>query len=42
MEKINKILLLGSNGQIGSIIKKKIKGINKNSKCISRKDLNFL
>ena len=41
MEKINKIILLGQSGQIGSNLKKKIKSIGKNIRCLSKKDLNL-
>ena len=41
MEKIEKILLLGSSGQIGSNLKKKIRSIAKNIRCLSKKDLNL-
>ena len=41
MEKIGKILLIGSGGQIGSTIKGKLKKISKNTKCLSRKDLDL-
>ena len=38
MEKIKKTLLLGSSGQIGSNLKKKLKSISKQVKCLSKKD----
>ena len=41
MEKINKITLLGQSGQIGSNLKKKIRSIAKNIRCLSKKDLNL-
>ena len=41
MEKIGKILLIGSGGQIGSTIKGKLKKISKNTKCLFRKDLDL-
>ena len=41
MEKINKIILLGQSGQIGSNLKKKIRSIAKNIRCLSKKDLNL-
>ena len=41
MEKIEKILLLGSSGQIGSNIKRKLKLISKQVKCLSKKKLNL-
>ena len=41
MEKIGKILLIGSSGQIGSTIKGKLKKISKNTKCLFRKDLDL-
>ena len=41
MKKIEKILLLGSSGQIGSNLKKKIRSIAKNIRCLSKKDLNL-
>ena len=37
MEKVNKILLLGSSGQIGSNLKKKLKLITKKVKILSKK-----
>ena len=41
MEKINKIILLGQSGQIGSNLKRKIITIARNIKCLSKKDLNL-
>ena len=41
MEKIEKILLLGSSGQIGSNTKRKLKLISKQVKCLSKKKLNL-
>ena len=41
MEKINKIILLGHSGQIGSNIKKNLKIISKQVKCLSKKELNL-
>ena len=41
MEKVNKILLLGSSGQIGSNLKKKLKLITKKVKILSKRELNL-
>ena len=41
MEKINKIILLGQSGQIGSNLKKRLKRISKQVKCLSKKELNL-
>ena len=41
MEKVNKILLLGSSGQIGSNLKKKLKLITKKLKILSKRELNL-
>ena len=41
MEKVNKTLLLGSSGQIGSNLKKKLKLISKKVKILSKKKLNL-
>ena len=41
MEKVNKTLLLGSSGQIGSNLKKKLKLISKKVKILSKKELNL-
>ena len=41
MEKVNKILLFGSSGQIGSNLKKKLKIISKKVKILSKKELNL-
>ena len=41
MEKIDRILLIGSSGQIGSTIKGKLKKINKSTKCLSRKNVDL-
>ena len=41
MEKINKIILLGQSGQIGSNLKKRLKKISKQVKCLSKKELNL-
>ena len=41
MEKIEKIVLLGHSGQIGSNLKKRLKIISKQVKCLSKKELNL-
>ncbi len=41
MEKIEKTILLGSSGQIGSNLKKKLSLISKKVKCLSKKELNL-
>ena len=41
MEKVNKTLLLGPSGQIGSNLKKKIKLISRKVKILSKKELNL-
>ena len=41
IEKVNKILLLGSSGQIGSNLKKKLKLITKKVKILSKRELNL-
>ena len=41
MEKINKIILLGHSGQIGSNLKKRLKRISEQVKCLSKKELNL-
>ena len=41
MEKIEKTILLGSTGQIGSNLKKKLLLISKKVECLSKKDLNL-
>ena len=41
MEKIEKTLLLGSSGQIGSNLKKELKSISKQVKCLSKNELDL-
>tara|TARA_B100000029_G_scaffold354524_1_gene347320 strand:+ start:965 stop:1864 length:900 start_codon:yes stop_codon:yes gene_type:complete len=41
MEKVEKTILLGSSGQIGSNLKKKLLLISKKVKCLSKKELNL-
>ena len=41
MKKIDRILLLGSNGQIGSNLKKKLKELGKKIICLPKKKLNL-
>ena len=41
MKKIDRILLLGSSGQIGSSLKKKLKEVGKKIICLSKKKLNL-
>ena len=38
MKKIDRILLLGSSGQIGSSLKKKLKEVGKKIICLSKKN----
>ena len=41
MKKIDRILLLGSNGQIGSNLKKKLKELGKKIICLPKKKTKF-